>query len=129
MFVNTLEQRLWRAKWYVRRSWILFNTADTILLFFNTCIVQITELQRMRTNINLLNKTFRLFNWLLISGIAFLTKKNRLLSDWCIDNYQLVCCFKANLLNKHEMLVIINLKFTENHAILDRKCSFIHYFD
>ena len=37
LLVNSLEQRLWKTTRYVRRSWILFSAADTIVLFFNTC--------------------------------------------------------------------------------------------
>ena len=40
------------------------------MLFY--CSVQITEPQRTQKNIYVLNKTFRLLNWLLMSGIAFL---------------------------------------------------------
>ena len=40
----------------------MFSAADTIVLLFNTCSVQITELPRMQKDINVLNKTTRLFN-------------------------------------------------------------------
>ena len=64
---------------------VLFSAADTIVLFFNTCNVQITELQRMRKDINVLNETFRLFNRLLMSGIAFL------MNDYGIFTFGATC--------------------------------------
>ena len=39
-FANTLEQRLQKAKRHEKNFFILFSTADTIVLFFDTCSVQ-----------------------------------------------------------------------------------------
>ena len=44
----------------------------------------------------------------------------------CVNRYQLFAVFRANILNKNEISVIIIAKFSENHAIFDQKCSFIH---
>ena len=47
-----------------RRSWTLFSAGHTIVLFFNTCSVQITGFQKMQRDITVSNKTFRHFNQL-----------------------------------------------------------------
>ena len=76
--MNTLEQRLPKAKRCVKRSLYFFSAENTIVLFFNAFSVQMTRATKNTKGHERLKKAFRLFNRILYSEIVFLMQTRAL---------------------------------------------------